>query len=199
MRRKLSNLAAAVSLVLCVATAALWIRGHFVADHFWLIHRSGHGQLVRSARGFINFEARLSRDDIRPQERPLVRFSYERSTWLDNADLTTSYPNQQYSWKLGPFSFVKVVYPRRGWMWRLHVPMWLLVALTLPWPAYWYLAMLTHRRRRRAGRCLQCGYDLRATPNRCPECGAVPPHNPPMQRTGGVRYDVIRSWVRAGR
>jgi len=47
------------------------------------------------------------------------------------------------------------------------------VALALLVPAFIVHLAIEQRRRRRecAGRCLLCQYDLRATPDRCPECG----------------------------
>jgi hypothetical protein len=57
-------------------------------------------------------------------------------------------------------------------------PVWpLLVSLILV--ALWVMLVVRQRQAPRGGRrCLQCGYDLRATPHRCPECGSVPPPRP---------------------
>ena len=47
-----------------------------------------------------------------------------------------------------------------------------LFALTAILPAAWMIARNRCLARVEAGLCPSCGYDLRATPGRCPDCGA---------------------------
>ena len=50
--------------------------------------------------------------------------------------------------------------------WVLLVPMGLVLGIRIK-------GVVERRRRLRDGLCMQCGYDLRATSDRCPECGAM--------------------------
>ncbi|HEY2585846.1 MAG TPA: zinc ribbon domain-containing protein [Tepidisphaeraceae bacterium] len=60
--------------------------------------------------------------------------------------------------------------------WELVFPLWLLpAAFALPVLLTWALAVIRRRRRIRHGLCPACGYDLRASTERCPECGAPTP------------------------
>lgn len=69
--------------------------------------------------------------------------------------------------------------PLRYYAHRIRVigfDLWLPVLLTTiapTWVAIRYsIGPLRQRRRRRLGLCLACGYDLRGSPERCPECGS---------------------------
>jgi predicted RNA-binding Zn-ribbon protein involved in translation (DUF1610 family) len=62
------------------------------------------------------------------------------------------------------------------------IPLWCVMALSLVAPVYTCGQRLLSRRarsRRAAnGQCPTCGYDLRSSPDRCPECGNAPAIGP---------------------
>ncbi len=57
----------------------------------------------------------------------------------------------------------------------LTIPFWACMAVSAILPAYSLLKTRGRQRRRKLGLCALCGYDLRATSYRCPECGTVTP------------------------
>ena len=59
---------------------------------------------------------------------------------------------------------------------KVGIPLWLPTLLLAAFPTWLLLNLPARRRRLRhvTGQCVICGYDLRATPDRCPECGTFP-------------------------
>jgi hypothetical protein len=52
------------------------------------------------------------------------------------------------------------------------IPYWPLIVASLAPPVLLVRRAVRARRRTRMNQCITCGYDLRETPERCPECGA---------------------------
>jgi hypothetical protein len=191
MRRMLLNLAVACSLALCLATFVFWLRSYTSADAV------GHaGQYRAGEVSFINGRLHVW---VWATGDP----SWAGRAWWSGWRYAAPSATNSWAYRLAGgtvtssfgfagTSFLRQSLPRGAFgadtIWHFHTPAWALVLAAAVPPAWW--ACRWHRERtaraRELGLCPSCGYDLRATPDRCPECGAVPdvpPHIQPMQRT----------------
>ena len=175
MIRSLFTLSSALSLLLCLATAVLWVRSYSVEESVvwestW--HFSGAG----SCRGRILVGVFTVGDPRRPDSNSDPAYKADRPPSHyrpEDEDPTFTclgfvYKNRQYE-----KDWLGVVHERSA-----AVPYWFVVATSAILPVrWWWLGRGRWRRerRRKCGLCARCGYDLRASTGRCPECGTPVP------------------------
>jgi hypothetical protein len=71
----------------------------------------------------------------------------------------------------GDFAFGRTGYPLKTV--EAHAPFWALTLLAALLPLLRLGLAVRRARQKPPGHCQRCGYDLRATPDRCPECGTA--------------------------
>ena len=189
MLRRLSTLVAILSLALCVLVLAAWPRSHKVHDSVGWRRLAPAGSellaersvVIDSSAGGLRVAALWGvRVDLR------VRLNDERYGPPGGFHVVS--PQATYPAPRDPDRATRMGFALdtgqdpRHWLGRLKVqwlgvilPHGVAAALLAVWPAVWLArAVRAHRRwqRHRLGHCLSCGYDLRASPGRCPECGS---------------------------
>ena len=163
--------AAALWLLLLVASLILWVRSYFVGD---LIRHLGPdvipttSYLITSTTGKLSLDRykQTSKDPTIGGSRYPPGFSSER--W-DSRAYPLRWPSGTTTNTLG---FGAEHYRlTEGDDYTLVVP-WYAITLALLTPLLLWLVRFRRRSKAAAGlRCAACGYDMRATPERCPECG----------------------------
>ncbi len=166
-RRRLFNTIATGSLVLCVAMIALWIRSYLRWD--MLVRKEGNYQIVaRSNLGLVSMNF-----DILDRSAG-YSFYWRHERWdTDLARLIKS--------NLGDSGFryqrliqTDAYFPKAApsVFYHLQTPDWFISLLLAVFPAIFAISFW-RRRTKVQSMCSSCGYDLRATPDRCPECGTI--------------------------
>ncbi|HZN69002.1 MAG TPA: hypothetical protein VFB66_27225 [Tepidisphaeraceae bacterium] len=175
MKRRLLNLLTGLSLLLCAAVAAVALASYggevqirWPSPGTRLVVSVSRGEiLVERARSLIDgvgfnphrrVTAGPARDFTAAVSGHVSRGAGSHSRYAGGVQIGRVY-------RPSGFEFV-VVY--------VVVPVWLLLLPLAPaWtPSLWQFARARARQRR--GLCPSCGYDLRATPDKCPECGLAP-------------------------
>jgi hypothetical protein len=183
LKQRLFSIAAAVSLVLCIASVAVRPRSNRSTDLLEFARYADeshyHFLFVTSSRSLLNV---------------CVGANTAIGTWAPKPGCTfvAVDPSEQYveveptSWfrRLG-FDYFPFQRSPTGWSVAFCVPVWCLTLITAMTPGLAVIWWSQRRRRSARGLCVSCGYDLRGTPERCPECGTAPrrqPHNQPTMK-----------------
>ena len=168
MARYLSTFASVLSLLLCAATLVLWVRSYPripppLNKSGWSFYSAGHRVNARVERGVLLLQMEEG------YRIPSGGFHSPPGKVYS----TDSWGTEVRSW-LGTFGYWHS-YPRYAFQLMLFCPVWWLTLLLAILPSAWLWRWLRLRGRIAYGRCMQCGYDLRASRDRCPECGAAVP------------------------
>jgi len=162
MKGRLFNVLAAVSLAMSILAAVLLVRSFVVADHWQYVSRDRsvvRAVVVNRGRVFLTqFSGTHMWDDgqrgWRYEATPPERMTHENHA-------------SQFAFAVSFLGFTYLSEPSTGFH-IAFVPLWVPASIAIP-----FAVLFVRRRRSQAGRCATCGYDLRATPNRCPECGTA--------------------------
>jgi len=172
MKRRLFDLVASLSALCGIAAVLLLARSYTAMDSWhWSHYRpnaaTAHVLDVRlyCARGTIEFVASTGMWRRSPSTAPKLTHSVLPSGQLMFGD----------SFRFGKDSedFIDGLPAHGSNHTFIDFPIWILMAVTAVFPMIWLIRFIRRDRRPTTGRCKTCGYDLRATPNRCPECGSV--------------------------
>jgi hypothetical protein len=177
VRRLLSNLCVATSVLLCIAIGVFWFRSYGSIDWVqWTDHRHFPG--VVSSDGRILYTYQFWPNGVGGNTPGLTAGSRpgEEPYWDRDDYWPSRHKLAGFEWSLAaapppPTANFGIILPTPATFVAAAPHPFVLLLASLPivlWIRGW-------RRRRRAvtGRCAECGYDLRATPGRCPECGKV--------------------------
>ncbi len=155
MRRRLFNILSALSLLPCVVTIGLWILSIWVGMEWRYFNGSGNLYVV-SVHGCIEVIHTTQFVNIGPPTE-----FHECSPWSFGT----------FGWNHLGFD-VHLPTTARGVLW-FAIPDWFVCSTTAVLPCLWFRSYRRGRLAERKGLCLKCGYDLRATPDRCPECATA--------------------------
>jgi hypothetical protein len=165
LRRWAFNGFAAISLILFVVMVVLWIRSYFVLDGFAFAHNFG------SAKGSVAGDAGFNRgvtQIIIYWRDDKIRATHTGVSLFHNPPNASRITYVGFYYRAIPWSM-----PHLPVAQLIFIPHWFVCTLCLAMPLLW-LRLRLKTSTNGGITCSKCGYDLRATPDRCPECGMVP-------------------------